>query len=432
MPKGRNKGFQYYMCKKFFHPSNPQNLERVFIAKQRLEAKEQVEAERADEYSKEQERWQHRNILSKEETKERLQLSFMYEPPAGVAKGSDEAGGSKEKGEQFKFEWQRSAPRESYAKEDPNITDHPFGINVQFTRCLKCQVWGHSHTDKHCPRYGQARDHEEPVQTLDEKKLIESMKGQGLQFASYGAWDNGKTRKQYDMVFSSNDEDKEDLLNLVTRIKKKKKKPVKRSKKKKKRIDSPSEKSVHHLITENSSSDCSGPESSSESQKRGEAKAYKNNKSKKQLMDKVDQILAPSPKKITPKLMSKIDDILFSDIATSSKDKKKGNFLSEVDRILGNSRVSDANINDSDEVRSEDPADTETESDNDAPDDELTESEMRLLNLITINKIDVKVNFPTAYPDTHCHFCREEESRSDKTYIWGSGQFLYSQGSPCN
>lgn len=151
-------------------------------------------------------------------------------------------------------------------------------------------------------------------------------------------------------------------------------------------------------------------------------------------MDQVDQILAPSPKKITSKLMSKIDDILFSDIATSSKDKKKGHFLSEVDRILGSSRIGNTNINikDSDEELSEDPTDIETESDNGAPDNELTESEMRLLNLITINKIDVKLNFPTAYPDTHCHFCREEESRSDTTYIWGSGQFLYSQGSPCN
>jgi hypothetical protein len=31
MPKGRSKGFGHYMCKKFFHPGNPENLERVFI-----------------------------------------------------------------------------------------------------------------------------------------------------------------------------------------------------------------------------------------------------------------------------------------------------------------------------------------------------------------------------------------------------------------
>jgi len=41
--------------------------------------------------------------------------------------------------------------------------------------------------------------------------------------------------------------------------------------------------------------------------------------------------------------------------------------------------------------------------------EELSEGEMRLLNMIKINKIDVKLNFPKAYSDTACHFCREPE-----------------------
>ena len=28
---------------------------------------------------------------------------------------------------------------------------------------MKCEVWGHSHTDKNCPRYGKARDSEQPI-----------------------------------------------------------------------------------------------------------------------------------------------------------------------------------------------------------------------------------------------------------------------------
>ena len=86
MPKGRNKGFQYYMCKKFFHPSNPQNLERVFIAKQRLEQKEKAEVEKKAEYEKEQERWKSRNALTKAQDRDKVQLSFMYDPPVGMRK----------------------------------------------------------------------------------------------------------------------------------------------------------------------------------------------------------------------------------------------------------------------------------------------------------------------------------------------------------
>ena len=32
------------------------------------------------------------------------------------------------------------------------------------------------------------------------------------------------------------------------------------------------------------------------------------------------------------------------------------------------------------------------------------------MNLINVNKIDVKVNFQDAYPDTDCHFCRKRET----------------------
>jgi len=383
MPKGRNKGFQYYMCKKFFHPSNPQNLERVFIAKQRLEQKENQETEKQSEYEKEQERWNSRNILSKEEDKNKMQLSFMYDPPVGMKKEEKkvEAGPSgKAKKEEFKFDWQRTAPRESYAKEDTNITDHPFGIQVQFTKCMRCQVWGHSHTDRVCPKFGKAKDHEEPVQPVDQKKLLSSLESQGMKFTSYGAWDNGKmgVGKKYDLVFSSDEESSDLLSDLVKTIRKREKK-------------------------ENFSDSDSGSSDQSGARRR---KRRKTQKHKKKVLSQVDSILAPEKaKKLTAKTLSKIDDILFADIASSDHSNKKS-FLSEVDKILDLGNKSSAEDSESNSSES----DNKEESDEEEDIEDLTESEMRLLNLININKIDTKLNFPSSYPDTSCHFCREEES----------------------
>ena len=53
-------------------------------------------------------------------------------------------------------------------------------------------MWGHSHTDRSCPKFGKAKDHEEPIHPVDQKKLFSDLESQGMKFTSYGAWDNGK------------------------------------------------------------------------------------------------------------------------------------------------------------------------------------------------------------------------------------------------
>ena len=94
-------------------------------------------------------------MISKE-SKERLELSFMYEPPPGAKK--DDKEDHYKTDSKCKFDWQRtwgSAPRESWVAKDEQMNDKPFGIAVKHVKCLKCGKYGHINTDKECPYYGK-------------------------------------------------------------------------------------------------------------------------------------------------------------------------------------------------------------------------------------------------------------------------------------
>lgn len=244
------------------------------MAEQQAEAYKKKQEELRNQYEKEQDLHDNKAMLSRE-SKDKLSMNFMYEPPPGVRKERDKEDNEPE----YKFEWQRkyNAPRESYCKGDTEIRDQPFGIQVRNVRCIKCHKWGHINTDKECTMYSismsEARkihSEAEANQIMSKGVLEEQMKEDGLAMRkgamSLQSFQSGRLNQ---LVPSDGESDKEVkpeiefLKNLSKKQKKKLLKKLQKIEKLKKK-----QKKKGKKRSSSSSSSSSGSESDEEPRKK--------------------------------------------------------------------------------------------------------------------------------------------------------------------
>ena len=146
------------------------------MAEQRTLAKEKKEQEMRETYEKEQQTYQHKMLLAKkDEDKIKLGLNFMYDVPPGLKKDEDKEDG--ENKEEVKFEWQKNAPRATYAKKlGLDVHDQPFGICVRNVKCFRCGKWGHQNIDRECPMFSENKGDKSSSSALDSLCLSDPLR----------------------------------------------------------------------------------------------------------------------------------------------------------------------------------------------------------------------------------------------------------------